>query len=61
MTEVLVLLLVAVLCALVFCAGILMGWWYVHHVSPAAWEMVKAATYNGGGSGGEARESTPQD
>lgn len=44
MTVVLVLLLVAVLCTLVFCAGILVGWWYVHHVSPEAWDMVKKAT-----------------
>ena len=52
MTAVLVLLLVAVLCALVFCAGILVGWWYVHHVSPEAWALVKAATHNGDGRGG---------
>ena len=44
MTVVLVLLLVAVLCTLAFCAGILVGWWYVHHVSPEAWGMVKKAT-----------------
>lgn len=42
----LVLFLCLAFCVLVFCAGILVGWWYVHHVSPEAWELVKAAIHN---------------
>lgn len=53
MMTILVMLLVLALCALVFCIGILVGWWYVHHVSPEAWEWVKAAAYASKDTGGD--------
>lgn len=52
MMVILVWLLMVLLLTMTFCAGVLVGWWYVHHVSPAAWAMVKAAVYNNDGSGG---------
>ena len=44
MMAILVCLLMVLLIVITFCAGNLVGWWYVHHVSPEAWDMVKKAT-----------------
>lgn len=52
MMAILVWLLMVLLLAMTFCGGILVGWWYVHHVSPAAWAMVKDAAHNDDGTGG---------
>lgn len=44
MMAILVWPLMVLLLVMTFCGGILVGWWYVHHVSPEAWDMVKKAT-----------------
>ena len=46
MMAILVWLLMVLLLVMTFCGGILGGWWYVHHVSPEAGELVKKATAN---------------
>ena len=44
MMAILVWLLMVLLLVMTFCGGLLVGWWYVYHVSPDAWELVKKAT-----------------
>lgn len=44
MMAILVWLLMVLLLVMTFCGGILVGWWYVYHVSPDAWDKVKKAT-----------------